>query len=137
MALIVSGSGWAERGQHLHGTYVKTAEVYHGMPVYKRAEPMNDVGYLLYFYDERDGPHFSGWWFGRSLGGEEVSAFNPNREGQLPPPSGWRVMPAFGEIYEDFVVGAVTVDNGQSNGKGEGKRSKWSGPYTDEHGREY
>eukprot|EP00913_Durusdinium_trenchii_P019952 g18753.t1 len=45
---------------------------------------------FLYFWDNRDGADFSGWWFGDQVGGTQVWARNPS-PGPLPPRTGWKV----------------------------------------------
>eukprot|EP00927_Polykrikos_kofoidii_P022008 TRINITY_DN20667_c0_g1_i1.p1 TRINITY_DN20667_c0_g1~~TRINITY_DN20667_c0_g1_i1.p1 ORF type:complete len:2068 (-),score=493.97 TRINITY_DN20667_c0_g1_i1:213-6416(-) len=45
---------------------------------------------FLYYWDSRDGPEFSGWWFGDQLGGSQVWARSPSH-GQSPPRVGWRI----------------------------------------------
>ena len=44
----------------------------------------------LYYWDERDGPALSGWWFGDRPGGERVWSRCPTHD-SLPPQHGWRV----------------------------------------------
>ncbi|CAK0831012.1 unnamed protein product [Prorocentrum cordatum] len=45
---------------------------------------------FMYYWDERDGPEFSGWWFGDALGGSQVWARAPST-GQTPPRTGWKI----------------------------------------------
>ncbi len=63
----------------------------HGRKVYLKvkAHPA-DVNVHLYYWDERDGIDWRGWWFGNKLGGNWVWAHS--KETTLEPPSiGWRV----------------------------------------------
>jgi len=63
----------------------------HGRPVYKKDGPPNSVSVLIYFWDERDGPSFSGWWFGPKVGGDQVWAYNADKAAPTPPLSNWKV----------------------------------------------
>lgn len=56
---------------------------------------------LIYYWDERDGPNFHGWWFGPKafwsllartfqVGGDQVWAYNANKLSPVPPASGWK-----------------------------------------------
>ena len=37
---------------------------------------------LIYFWDDRDGPTFSGWWIGPKVGGDQVWSHADNRQVQ-------------------------------------------------------
>jgi len=64
----------------------------HGKPVYKKdGAAAGNVSVLMYYWDDRDGPTFSGWWFGPKVGGDQVWAYNGNKASPVPPPSGWKV----------------------------------------------
>jgi len=64
----------------------------HGKPVYKKdGAAAGNVSVLMYYWDERDGPTFSGWWFGPKVGGDQVWAYNGNKASPVPPPAGWKV----------------------------------------------
>jgi len=63
---------------------------------------------FLYFWDSRDGPSFQGWWFGKSIGGDEVWALC-NNTSLTPPASGWHV-PYNEEERPSFVVKKVNVE---------------------------
>lgn len=65
----------------------------HGKRYYQKVQTIKgheDVKVFLYYWDERDGDDFSGWWFGDSVGGTEVWA-RCDDNGPLPPRVGWRV----------------------------------------------
>merc|ERR1712187_4680 len=51
---------------------------------------VNGLDVMVYFWDERDGPNFCGWWFGPKIGGDQVWAYHPDKT-QTPPRSGWKV----------------------------------------------
>ena len=40
------------------------------------------VTVLIYFWDDRDGPTFSGWWIGPKVGGDQVWSHADNRQVQ-------------------------------------------------------
>eukprot|EP00928_Gymnodinium_smaydae_P017927 TRINITY_DN16838_c0_g3_i1.p1 TRINITY_DN16838_c0_g3~~TRINITY_DN16838_c0_g3_i1.p1 ORF type:complete len:2020 (-),score=638.02 TRINITY_DN16838_c0_g3_i1:82-6141(-) len=48
------------------------------------------VDVYMYYWDNRDGPAFEGWWFGNQIGGTQVWSHNPSSS-TSPPPSGWRI----------------------------------------------
>merc|ERR1712176_752944 len=62
----------------------------HGRRAYKRDTQVNGLDVMVYFWDERDGPNFCGWWFGPKIGGDQVWAYHPDKT-QTPPRSGWKV----------------------------------------------
>merc|ERR1712187_633405 len=51
---------------------------------------VNGLDVMVYFWDERDGPNFCGWWFGPKIGGDQVWAYHPDKT-QTPPRNGWKV----------------------------------------------
>merc|ERR1712087_347083 len=46
---------------------------------------------MIYFWDDRDGPNFCGWWFGPKVGGDQVWAYHPDKSAPVPPSNGWKV----------------------------------------------
>jgi len=75
----------------------------HGKPAYKKDTLVKGVQVLLYYWDARDGPIFSGWWFGPKVGGDEVWAHNPDAAAPAPPRNGWKV-PCNGPVDPTFAV---------------------------------
>jgi len=77
----------------------------HGRKFYKKTQKIpghEDINVYLYFWDERDGPAFSGWWFGNQVGGAQV--WSRNRQAtQVPPKMGWTI-PWDGEVKRELVV---------------------------------
>jgi len=67
---------------------------------------------LVYYWDDRDGPNFCGWWFGPKVGGDQVWAYNSER-GMAPPTTGWRV-PYDGPVDMTFVVSPAQVSHSQA-----------------------
>merc|ERR1712083_535572 len=72
------------------GTYVQS-QTNHARPVFKKEGSSGSVSVLIYFWDERDGPSFSGWWFGPKVGGDQVWAYNGDKAATAPPVGGWKV----------------------------------------------
>jgi len=65
----------------------------HGKRFYQKLQKIpghEDIKVFLYFWDNRDGADFSGWWFGDQVGGTQVWARNPSA-GPIPPRIGWKV----------------------------------------------
>lgn len=64
----------------------------HGRKVYKKTSEgtPDSVDVYMYYWDERDGPAFAGWWFGNKLGGTQVWSHNDSA-GMVPPASGWKI----------------------------------------------
>ena len=52
----------------------------------------NDTGVFVYYWDTRDGPNLSGWWFGPVVGGASYWAYHPSSSAQTPPRSGWKAV---------------------------------------------
>lgn len=57
---------------------------------------------LLYYWDDRDGQAYSGWWFGRQLGGQQVWG-HCNSHAQTPPADNWKI-PWDGPVEESLRV---------------------------------
>eukprot|EP00439_Symbiodinium_sp_Y106_P076468 s194_g15.t1 len=74
------------------GTYI-ASDTCCGRKVYRKepeeAEPL-EVDILLYYWDDRDGQDYSGWWFGRQLGGQQVWG-HCNSHAQTPPEDNWKI----------------------------------------------
>lgn len=71
----------------LVGEYVESG-TNHGKKCYKLQS--DDSTVWLYFWDQRDGWEFSGWWFGSRVGGAQVFA-RASEQGSTPPEKGWRI----------------------------------------------
>ena len=95
--LAVTGCADATVGNIVRGSFSHQSEN-HGRPVprlkrgelklkcrakvYKKNEPVANnptLDVLIYFWDERDGANFCGWWFGPKVGGDQVWAYNSER----------------------------------------------------------
>eukprot|EP00913_Durusdinium_trenchii_P031985 g29958.t1 len=89
----------------LRGTFSVNGQN-HGRPIYKK--DADTVTVLLYYWDERDGPKFCGWWFGPKVGGEQVWAFHPAST-LTPPKTGWR-LPWDGPVDSSFCIEAKVAE---------------------------
>merc|ERR1712151_802485 len=87
------------------GKYIAHSEN-HGKVVYKREDKSKGLEIFIYFWDDRDGDGLCGWWFGPSVGGEQVWAYHPSRTAAPPPASEWNV-PHDGAIDPSFSVKAA------------------------------
>eukprot|EP00929_Paragymnodinium_shiwhaense_P086144 TRINITY_DN4666_c0_g1_i1.p1 TRINITY_DN4666_c0_g1~~TRINITY_DN4666_c0_g1_i1.p1 ORF type:complete len:1128 (+),score=369.85 TRINITY_DN4666_c0_g1_i1:84-3467(+) len=106
-----------------------THESNHGKPVYTKQG--GNVNVLIYYWDERDGPSFSGWWFGPKVGGDQVWAYNKANT-SMPPTAGWHV-PWDGP--PDPLLQILQVPGG-SAGSGRDRSSRDAGAaYDDRRGR--
>eukprot|EP00928_Gymnodinium_smaydae_P085677 TRINITY_DN6924_c0_g1_i1.p1 TRINITY_DN6924_c0_g1~~TRINITY_DN6924_c0_g1_i1.p1 ORF type:complete len:736 (+),score=214.22 TRINITY_DN6924_c0_g1_i1:180-2210(+) len=79
----------------------------HGKPVYRKDMGVPGAHVLVYFWDDRDGPNFGGWWFGPKVGGDQVWGYCANKESTLPPTTGWKV-PWDGPIDAAMTITAGT-----------------------------
>jgi len=84
----------------------------HGKPVYKK-DSSDAVSVLIYYWDERNGPSFSGWWFGPKVGGDQVWAHNAAAT-PTPPLAGWKV-PWDGPV--DITLKLTTQSGGAKPGQ--------------------
>lgn len=90
--------------QTLCGDFVENGNN-HSRPTYQKSavdagKPPPEV--FLYYWDERDGPSFEGWWFGKSVGGNEVWSHNASKA-LRPPAAGWKI-PFSGAVTTTFHV---------------------------------
>eukprot|EP00928_Gymnodinium_smaydae_P062580 TRINITY_DN4640_c0_g4_i3.p1 TRINITY_DN4640_c0_g4~~TRINITY_DN4640_c0_g4_i3.p1 ORF type:complete len:1025 (-),score=220.06 TRINITY_DN4640_c0_g4_i3:391-3012(-) len=69
---------------------------------------------MIYYWDERDGAGYNGWWFGPKVGGDQVWAFHSDKSSLTPPTTGWRV-PFDGPVDPSLVF---TFTGGVSGGLG-------------------
>jgi len=102
-AIMVSGCQHGTVGAIVRGTFTLAGEN-HGKPAYRKDQQVNGLDVMLYFWDERDGPNFCGWWFGPKIGGDQVWAYHASHT-QTPPTGGWKV-PYDGPVDPSFVIAA-------------------------------
>lgn len=75
----------------LVGDYMETG-TNHGRKVFKKVGDGRPeaIDVFMYYWDNRDGPSFEGWWFGNKLGGTQVWSHN-NSQSLTPPQTGWKI----------------------------------------------
>lgn len=100
--LVVSGCADATISNIVKGAY-RSDFMNHSKPVYKKYEKAKGLDVLIYFWDDRDGLELCGWWFGPSVGGDQVWAFHPSRTSTTPPASEWNI-PNDGPIDPTFAI---------------------------------
>merc|ERR1719162_1347708 len=105
---MVTGCNHETVGPIVRGTFALT-EQNHGRYVYKKDTQINGLDVMIYFWDERDGPNFCGWWFGPKVGGDQVWAYHPSRDVVTPPKTGWKV-PYDGPVDTSFVIAKATQE---------------------------
>merc|ERR1719482_1137114 len=119
-SITVNGCQHPTVGQIVRGAFAIAGDN-HGRPFYKKAEQVNGLDVMIYFWDERDGASFSGWWFGPKLGGDQVWAYHPSRVSQSPPKSGWKV-PYDGPVDPSFTLAAGDQQQGGWNQQQQGQQ---------------
>jgi len=73
------------------GEYVEKG-MNHGKKFFQKvSSPTDSTTCFVYYWDNRDGPSFEGWWFGREVGGNEVWSHNGQIASPLPPSQGWKI----------------------------------------------
>jgi len=111
----VTGCQHATVGGIVCGEFTATSHN-HGRPVYRKNKQVNGLDVMLYFWDDRDGIRFSGWWFGPKVGGEQIWAYHPERSSPTPPATGWQV-PYDGPVDPAFTV-SLRFASGHHQGYG-------------------
>mmetsp|Transcript_93894 Transcript_93894/g.205568 ORF Transcript_93894/g.205568 Transcript_93894/m.205568 type:complete len:632 (-) Transcript_93894:51-1946(-) len=87
--LQVSGCSCPSHGPAVRGTYIECNENC-GRPVYRRTDLYEEEQVLLYFWDERDGAAWCGWWFGNEVTSDStIYGYNPGKTAP-PPRTGWQ-----------------------------------------------
>merc|ERR1719247_2771347 len=102
VTLIVTGCTHATVGGIVRGSFQLHGEN-HGKPTYKKDGQVNGLDVMSYYWDERDGPGFCGWWFGPKVGGDQVWAYHTDKMAGMPPQNGWKV-PYDGPVDPTFVI---------------------------------
>lgn len=107
--LTVSGCTHGTVGGIVRGNFTANGQN-HGKPTYKKDHQVNGLDVMLYYWDERDGPNFCGWWFGPKVGGDQVWAYHPSRQSLTPPTKGWKV-PYDGPVDDSFSICPTSLAN--------------------------
>lgn len=105
--LIVSGCSEQHIAEGVHGVF-ECCGTNHGRPAYKNVEGRSFTAFI-YYWDDRAGPEFQGWWMGPKLGGEDVWVRQPSSS-ELPPESGWHA-PHDGSVDPGLQVRPVETAN--------------------------
>jgi len=123
--ITVSGCANPTVASIIVGNYVYHGEN-HGCTVYRKDGVPEAATALIYFWDARDGPTFTGWWFGPKVGGDQVWAFHPDTTSKSPPLTGWKV-PWNGDVDPTVVLSHVGATNSGNNGA---KSTAWASAYS-------
>lgn len=87
----------------LVGEYTEVSENCDRKVFKKPAEPgKTTVDVWMYYWDERDGAAFKGWWFGNEVGGTQVWAHCVS-DHKTPPAQGWKI-PWDGQVRNSLSV---------------------------------
>ena len=100
--ITVAGCSHATVGPIVRGDFTHAGDN-HGKLVYKKDTQVNGLDVMIYFWDQRDGVAFCGWWFGPKVGGDQVWAYHPSQTSATPPKAGWKV-PYDGPVDASFVI---------------------------------
>jgi len=100
--IVVTGCTHATVGAIVRGSFQLVGEN-HTKPTYKKDGQVNGLDVMMYYWDERDGAGFCGWWFGPKVGGDQVWAYHPDKAAGMPPQTGWKV-PYDGPVDASFVL---------------------------------
>eukprot|EP00927_Polykrikos_kofoidii_P001053 TRINITY_DN10385_c0_g1_i2.p1 TRINITY_DN10385_c0_g1~~TRINITY_DN10385_c0_g1_i2.p1 ORF type:complete len:564 (-),score=82.50 TRINITY_DN10385_c0_g1_i2:1053-2744(-) len=83
--LMVAGFNRAAGGR-ANGPYRRVDGEHHGCPMYQHL----DGSFWVYYWDDRDGEMWRGWWIGPIVGSETVCGYSPGPAASAPPSEGWR-----------------------------------------------
>lgn len=108
-SLQVSGCVHQLVGSIMRGSFTLCGSN-HGKPTYKKDQQVSGLDVMIYFWDQRDGANFNGWWFGPKVGGDQVWAYHSKREAPFPPKTGWKVP------YDGAVDSSIQIVGRAANG---------------------
>jgi len=133
-AITVTGCRNPTVANIVNGVY-NAVDTNHGKPVYKKEASPTNV--LIYFWDERDGATFGGWWLGPKVGGDQVWAYSMNKTSSLPPANGWKV-PWDGPVDDSLVLsyGGKGSSQGLQQPQQQQQPGQWGMPVMDEAERQ-
>ena len=130
----VSGCLHAVVGPTIRGHYEPCGHN-HGKPAFKKTQLTNGHEVFLYWWDARDGPDLSGWWFGVEKGSDVVWAY-ASTDSRHPAHTAWRV-PHNGPVDETITLSwtSATIPeqdeevrwsgNDENNARGAGEYVEW------------
>eukprot|EP00928_Gymnodinium_smaydae_P018940 TRINITY_DN17215_c0_g4_i3.p1 TRINITY_DN17215_c0_g4~~TRINITY_DN17215_c0_g4_i3.p1 ORF type:complete len:1055 (+),score=289.79 TRINITY_DN17215_c0_g4_i3:128-3292(+) len=119
--MVVIGCSHETVGGIVRGEFSLHSEN-HGRPVYKKKERVHDLDVMIYYWDDRDGPNFCGWWFGPKVGGDQVWAHQPDKDLKVPA-AGWKV-PYDGPVDSTFKIEAKEKQRQKEERQQEQKRKQ-------------
>lgn len=105
--ISVTGCTHSTVGGIVRGNFTANGQN-HGRPTYKKDTQVNGLDVQLYYWDDRDGASFCGWWFGPKVGGDQVWAYHPSNTATTPPKTGWKV-PYDGPVDNSFLISACAA----------------------------
>ena len=124
--IAVTGCTHSTVGGIVRGNFTANGQN-HGRPTYKKDQQVNGLDVQLYYWDDRDGPNFCGWWFGPKVGGDQVWAYHPSSSAGTPPRTGWKV-PYDGPADPTFVISpsqpGAAAAGGATAATGQGAQSQ-------------
>lgn len=83
------GQATVEGIEMLVGTFVPNGGKFSGQPVFVRAPKAGwPKAMYMYYWDDKDGLDYQGWWIGERVGDDTAVAFAPSQGD--PPQTGWR-----------------------------------------------
>lgn len=76
----------------------------HGRPSFKKKTRANGgIDVFVYYWDERDGEAWNGWWFANKVGGDQILVRNGSAEAK-PPADGWTIPWYDSEVETDLTI---------------------------------
>jgi len=87
--------------QALTGEYIEQG-MNHGHKAFLKKGDNGNENVWLYYWDQRDGSEFGGWWLGNRIGGAQVYA-RAQQHSAMPPAKGWHI-PSDGSVMNDVSV---------------------------------
>jgi hypothetical protein len=99
-SLRVDGWHLAEKVP-IEGTYHQD-NWHHERPVFTKYDKQGNPESFIYYWDERDGKNFQGWWFAPSVGGHSAWARHLSCQALSPPRDGWLIPALNNEIVSEY-----------------------------------
>ena len=113
--LEITGCGNASVSTFVRGHYTMSGQN-HGRPFFKKDQSLGGADVMLYYWDERDGLSYCGWWIGPKLGSDRVWAFCPGNWAMTPPRGGWKV-PYNGAVDDTLVLNPLQEQHKEQDGQ--------------------
>ncbi len=87
--LRVDETSHPDVAKYTNGTFVVAGE-HHCRPYYTKVQCNHNITPIIYYYDDRDGAEYQGWWLSPKLEGDLAWSFCPTSS-STPPATGWQV----------------------------------------------